>query len=60
MLNPTPFEPFFDLIVVGEAEEQLPEIARRLKALKGLPRQRIVSDLAALVGRLRALRQKSP
>jgi radical SAM superfamily enzyme YgiQ (UPF0313 family) len=50
MLNPAPFEPFFDLVVVGEAERALPEIGRRLKALKGLPRQRIVIDLASLEG----------
>ncbi len=50
MLNPTPFERFFDLIVVGEAEGVLPEIASRLKALKGQPRARIVSEIASLAG----------
>ncbi len=50
MLNPTPFEGFFDLIVVGEAEGVLPEIVSRLKALKGEPRAQIVSEIAALAG----------
>jgi radical SAM superfamily enzyme YgiQ (UPF0313 family) len=50
MLNPTPFERFFDLIVVGEAEGVLPEIASRLKALKGRPRAQIVSEIASLEG----------
>ena len=50
MLNPTPFERFFDLIVVGEAEGVLPEIVSRLKALKGQPRAQIVSEIASLDG----------
>ncbi len=50
MLNPTPFEQFFDLIVVGEAEDVLREIASRLKALKGLPRAQIISEIASLEG----------
>jgi radical SAM superfamily enzyme YgiQ (UPF0313 family) len=50
MLNPTPFERFFDLIVVGEAEGLLPEVVGRLKALKGLPRAQIVRELASLEG----------
>ncbi len=35
MLNPTPFERFFDLIVVGEAEGVLPEIARPAQGAEG-------------------------
>jgi radical SAM superfamily enzyme YgiQ (UPF0313 family) len=50
MLNPTPFERFFDLIVVGEAEGVLPEISLRLKALKGEPRALIIGEIAALAG----------
>ncbi|OPY67648.1 MAG: Threonylcarbamoyladenosine tRNA methylthiotransferase MtaB [Syntrophorhabdaceae bacterium PtaU1.Bin034] len=50
MLNPTPFQPFFDLIVVGEAEDVLVEIVTRVKAMKGLPRSRIIEELAGLEG----------
>jgi radical SAM superfamily enzyme YgiQ (UPF0313 family) len=50
MLNPTPFESFFDLVVVGEAEEVLPEILQRVKALKGEPRARIIEEVAGLEG----------
>ena len=50
MLNPTPFERFFDLVVVGEAEGVLGEIAGRLKALKGLPRAHIIAEIASLDG----------
>jgi radical SAM superfamily enzyme YgiQ (UPF0313 family) len=50
MLNPTPFEAFFDLVVVGEAEEVLPEILQRVKALKGEPRARVIKELAGLEG----------
>ena len=37
MLNPAPFESFFDLIVIGEADEVLVEMVNRVKGLKGLP-----------------------
>lgn len=50
MLNPRPYESFFDLIVVGEAEEALTEIMTRLKGLRGLPRVRIIEELAGLEG----------
>ncbi len=50
MLNPRPFESFFDLIVVGEAEEALAEIVARLRGLKGLPRARIVEGLSGIEG----------
>jgi radical SAM family uncharacterized protein len=50
MLNPKPFESFFDLIVVGEAEGALTEIVTRLRGLKGLPRTRIIEDLSGLEG----------
>ncbi len=58
MLNPTPFEPFFDLIVVGEAEGVLPEIAQRVKALKGTQRQQIIEEIASLEGVYSPLRKK--
>ena len=50
MLNPTPFERFFDLIVVGEAEEVLPEIVRTVRGLRGSPRDRLVAEIARLDG----------
>jgi len=50
MLNPTPYESFFDLVVVGEAEEVLVEILGCLKGLKGLPRSHVIGELARLPG----------
>ncbi len=50
MLNPAPFERFFDLIVVGEAEGVLPEIVRTVKGLRGQPRQRVIEEVARLDG----------
>lgn len=50
MLNPAPFEAFFDLIVVGEADEVLPEIVNRAKEMKGLPRERLIEEIASLPG----------
>jgi radical SAM family uncharacterized protein len=50
MLNPSAYEPFFDLIVVGEADEVLPEIVDRARTLKGSSRERIIEHLAALPG----------
>jgi radical SAM superfamily enzyme YgiQ (UPF0313 family) len=50
MLNPRPFESFFDLIVIGEAEGALTEIVTRLKGLKGLPRTKVIEELARLDG----------
>ncbi len=50
VLNPRPFEPFFDLLVVGEAESVLVEILSMLRHLKGLPRQTIIRELATLKG----------
>jgi radical SAM superfamily enzyme YgiQ (UPF0313 family) len=50
MLNPTSFERFFDIIVVGEAEGVLPEIVRTVKGLKGQPRDRVIEEVARLDG----------
>jgi len=50
MLNPRPFESFFDLIVVGEGEGALTEIVSGLRGLKGLPRARIIEELSGLDG----------
>ncbi len=50
MLNPRPFEKFFDLIVIGEAEETLVEILNVFKSLKGDNRADIIRELAKLEG----------
>ncbi len=50
--NPEPYAPFFDVILVGEGEEQLPEalsLIRRLRA-EGAPRAAILRALAREVG----------
>ena len=50
MLNPRPFEKFFDLIVVGEAEDILIEILNILKRLKGADRGDTIKELTGLDG----------
>ncbi|OPY72199.1 MAG: Radical SAM superfamily protein [Syntrophorhabdus sp. PtaU1.Bin002] len=50
MLNATPFERFFDLIVVGEAESKLVEILSLYRTLRGAHRADIVRELAQLDG----------
>jgi radical SAM family uncharacterized protein len=50
MLNPAPYEHFFDLIVVGEAEEVLVDMMTRLKALKGCRRAGVIEELSVLKG----------
>lgn len=50
MLNPVPFQKFFDLIVVGEADEKLFEILNVLKILKGEQREKIIENLTRLEG----------
>ncbi|MBP8625549.1 MAG: TIGR03936 family radical SAM-associated protein [Syntrophorhabdales bacterium] len=50
MLNPTPFEAFFDLIVVGEAEGALTEILKGYKLLKGETRLNIIKGLSEFDG----------
>ncbi len=50
--NPEPYAPFFDVILVGEGEEQLPEalsLIRRLRG-EGVPRDAILRALAREVG----------
>ncbi len=49
-LNPRPFERFFDLVVVGEAESVLKGILLALRELKGLRRETIIRELAAFDG----------
>lgn len=50
MLNPAPFEAFFDLIVVGEAEDVIGRIIERVRAMKGEPRDRVIESLTRLDG----------
>ncbi|MCX5813423.1 MAG: TIGR03960 family B12-binding radical SAM protein [Proteobacteria bacterium] len=50
MLNPRPFEKFFDLIVIGEAEETLVEMLNVFKSLKGGNRANTIRELAKLEG----------
>ncbi|OPY79318.1 MAG: Radical SAM superfamily protein [Syntrophorhabdus sp. PtaU1.Bin153] len=50
MLNATPFEKFFDLIVVGEAESKLIEILSLYRTLRGAHRIDIIRELARLDG----------
>jgi len=48
VLNPKPFERFFDLLVVGEAEPVLQDLLLRLRELKGLSREIMIRELATL------------
>jgi radical SAM superfamily enzyme YgiQ (UPF0313 family) len=50
MLNPRPFEKFFDLIVIGEAEETLVNLLKVFKSLKGDKRANIIKELAKIEG----------
>jgi radical SAM superfamily enzyme YgiQ (UPF0313 family) len=50
MLNPVPFERFFDLIVIGEADEVIVDILNNFKWLKGRPRMEIIKGLSGLDG----------
>lgn len=50
MCNPAPVAPFFDVIVNGEGEEVLDEIAEALIALHGAPRETRLRALAAIPG----------
>ena len=50
--NPEPYAPFFDVILVGEGEEQLPEALSLIRTLRaeGAPRADILRALAREVG----------
>jgi radical SAM family uncharacterized protein len=50
MLNPAPFQKFFDLIVIGEADKKLVEILSIFKDLKGGSREDTIRELARLEG----------
>jgi len=50
-INPEPVAPFFDLVLVGEAEELLPRFFEALRTLSpGRPRAEGLAQLAALPG----------
>lgn len=59
MLNPVPFQKFFDLIVIGEADRKLIEILNILKARKGARREDIVRELGQIEGAYSPLFPKS-
>jgi radical SAM superfamily enzyme YgiQ (UPF0313 family) len=50
MLNPRPFEAFFDAIVVGEAEPVLPSLLAVVKEMRGAGREEILSVMSSLEG----------
>lgn len=49
-MNPKPFERFFDLLVIGEAEEVLVRLLKVFKDLVGERKERILSELEKLEG----------
>ena len=50
MLNPKQYERFFDLIVVGEADNVLVKLLETIRILKGLPRSNIIEELSGFDG----------
>ncbi|HVN97296.1 MAG TPA: TIGR03960 family B12-binding radical SAM protein [Syntrophorhabdaceae bacterium] len=50
MLNPRQYEPFFDLIVVGEADELIIKLLKAMKMLKGLERTDVIEELGRFEG----------
>ncbi|MFR5091537.1 MAG: hypothetical protein ACLTDR_05480 [Adlercreutzia equolifaciens] len=54
--NPEPYAPFFDVILVGEGEEQLPEVLALIRELRasGAPGPRFCARWRGAWGRLRA------
>ncbi len=50
MLNPGQYERFFDLIVVGEADEIIVKLLKAIRLLKGLPRSYVIEQLAKFEG----------
>ena len=50
MLNPKQYERFFDLIVVGEADEVLLNILAVAKSLRGMKRIGLIEELSGLEG----------
>jgi len=50
MLNPKPYERFFDIIVVGEADKALPDILDAARSLRGIKRAKLIEALSKLDG----------
>jgi radical SAM superfamily enzyme YgiQ (UPF0313 family) len=50
MLNPRQYERFFDLIVVGEADEVLVKLLKATRLLKELPRLNVIEELSRFEG----------
>ncbi len=50
MLNPRPYERFFDLIVTGEGDEVLVSILKLVRDMKGEPRSRVIEEASRLEG----------
>ena len=50
MLNPGPYERFFDLIVTGEGDEALVSILKLVRDMKGEPRSRVIEEASRLEG----------
>ncbi len=48
--NPEPYAGFFDLFIIGDAEELLPELLDRMSAMKERPREELIRQLAKLTG----------
>lgn len=50
MLNPKPYESFFDVIFIGEAEETLKEFLVIFRELKGLKREELLREISSIDG----------
>ncbi|MDD3845408.1 MAG: TIGR03960 family B12-binding radical SAM protein [Syntrophorhabdaceae bacterium] len=50
MLNPKPYERFFDIIVAGEGDEVLVSLLNTARSMKGESRDRMIAELAKLEG----------
>ncbi|MDR2191892.1 MAG: TIGR03960 family B12-binding radical SAM protein [Endomicrobium sp.] len=50
LTNPEPFCDFFDLFVLGDGEQALPEIIETCKRLKGEPRKKRLKELSKING----------
>lgn len=46
--NPEPVAPFFDLFLLGEAEDALPELLERYRKIRGAARAEIIRELARI------------
>jgi radical SAM superfamily enzyme YgiQ (UPF0313 family) len=50
MLNPKPYERFFDVIVAGEGDDILPSLLTTARDMKGVPRDGIIREMARSEG----------